>query len=74
DATGAPDAALPLLARAEHEARALGQRLDAAIAAYQRGVRVGGDEGARLVLLAQRDVAALGAHMRVLEEDRGRRR
>lgn len=73
DARGRPDAAVALLARAEAEARALGQHLSAAIAAHQRGVRLGGDEGRALREEAERLRRASGGHPRLLHEDPGLR-
>ncbi|MBX3269426.1 MAG: serine/threonine-protein kinase PknK [Sandaracinaceae bacterium] len=69
DARGHPEAAVALLARAEREARALGQHLSAAIAAHQRGLRLGGDEGRALCAEAERLRSSAGAHPRLLQED-----
>lgn len=66
-----PDEALALLEQAEHEASALGQRIDVAIAQHQRGLRLGGDEGASLRAGAREAVSNLGVDLRVLDEDVG---
>jgi serine/threonine protein kinase len=68
---GHPDAALTLLARADDEATRAGQPVDAAIARYQRGRRLGGEEGAALVAAARALLVESGASERLLEEDGG---
>jgi hypothetical protein len=45
----------------------LGHRVDAAIAQYARGVRIGGDAGAALVLAAKATLAEVGVSHRSLE-------
>jgi len=66
---GRPEDALALLARAERIAGGKGRRLDESIARYQRGLRVGGDEGAGLCRSARERVHDLGARACVLDED-----
>jgi serine/threonine protein kinase len=73
DAAGEEQRALALLERAEAEAQRFGQRFDLAISRYQRGRRLAGDEGAKLVGEARRTVVELGAGEAALEEDAGLR-
>lgn len=73
DEVGRPAHAIALLVRAEEEAARLSQSIDVAIARHQRGLRIGGEEGATLVRSARDAIAAAGTHERVLEEDAGRR-
>jgi hypothetical protein len=73
DATNAPTRALAHLERAEAEAAHVGQTIDVAIARYQRGIRLGGDEGRALVAGAREAIVAAGSREAVLEEDAGRR-
>ena len=73
DATGRPEQALTHLARAEREAELFGQRIDVAIARHQRGLRLGGDEGAALQQQARALLAELGAGEQLLAEDAGQR-
>lgn len=68
-----PERALEWLERAERAASAFGQDVDASIARYQRGLRLGGDEGARLREDALRVVDAAGAGRVLCEEDVGLR-
>jgi hypothetical protein len=69
DATGRPDLAIALLERAEREARRYERRVDAEIARYQRGLRIGGDEGAALCQMARDAMSANGAGLALLDED-----
>jgi eukaryotic-like serine/threonine-protein kinase len=69
DAKGRPEHALALLAQAEHEAQEAGRRIDVLVARYQRGMRLGGDEGRALVERAEAEVVALGSRPVVLRED-----
>jgi hypothetical protein len=69
DARGETARAVALFARAEGEAMAFGQRLDAGIARYQRGRRVGGDEGADLMQSARTLVTDAACGAGVLDED-----
>jgi hypothetical protein len=73
DARGRPSRALEALDRAEREALSFGQRIGAAIARHQRGLRKGGAEGAALTASARALALEAGASPRVLEEDAGRR-
>ena len=66
---GQADAALALLARADEEATRAGQPVEAGIARYQRGRRMGGDEGAALVTSARALLVEAGASERLLDED-----
>lgn len=70
DEVNGADPALTLgrLAEAEAIATAAGEPVEAATARYQRGVRIAGDEGARLVESARAEVEALGIAARILEE------
>jgi tetratricopeptide (TPR) repeat protein len=70
EARGRPERALALLAEAEKEAGSLGQVLDVALARHQRGKRLGGDEGRRLVEEGLAGIARCGAGAVHLEEDR----
>jgi hypothetical protein len=65
---GAPSLAIALLAEAEGKAFALDQRVDAGIARYQRGLRLGGSEGAQLARSAAELVTSVGASERLLYE------
>ncbi|MEZ4219955.1 MAG: protein kinase [Polyangiaceae bacterium] len=69
DAQGSPARALELLQQAEARAEAAGRRIDVATARFQRGLRLGGDEGRRLVDEARTTVTALGSCDQVLQED-----
>lgn len=69
DAEGRPDLALRHLDRAEAEATRYDRPLSAAIARYQIGLRVGGDEGERSCAQARAELAALDAHPLLLDED-----
>jgi len=73
DAAGDPATALSLLASAEESAARYGRRVDVAIARWQRGDRIGGDEGASLRRESEATVDALGASRVILREDAGRR-
>jgi len=69
DAAGQPHVALALLERAEHVATRYGRRLDAAIAKWQRGRRIGGDAGAASCREAEAIVTDAGATHALLAED-----
>ncbi|MBX3269783.1 MAG: protein kinase [Sandaracinaceae bacterium] len=69
DREGRPGHALGWLARAEREARAHDRPIAAATARYQRGLRLGGDEGAALRTAAVQAMEALGADPRLCAED-----
>jgi serine/threonine protein kinase len=73
DYMGKPDAAIALLVRAEQLATRVDQPIDIAVARYQRGIRLGGAEGAELVSNARAMMQAAGAHPLLLEEDVARR-
>lgn len=73
DTRGEPEQALEWLDRAEREACRYGRRIDAAIAKYQRGRRLGGDEGRELCAVARTMVVELGASPALLDEDAGSR-
>jgi hypothetical protein len=73
DARGESGRAIALLERAEREATAREQRVERAIAKYQRAKRIGGSEGARLAAAARDDLGKAGAKESVLEEDAGGR-
>ncbi len=60
--------ALSYLAEAETRALSHGQRIDAAIARYQRGARLSGDEGAALVRSARSLLVEAGGSERLLAE------
>lgn len=64
---------LSLLSRAEAEAIRWGHPISAAIARYQRGIRVGGDDGDELIRRAEAELITVGADRRILDEDFGRR-
>jgi hypothetical protein len=64
-----PERALELLREAEAMADLRDLRVSRGIARYQRGIRIGGDEGRELVALARADLASVGAHDHLLEED-----
>jgi hypothetical protein len=72
DAQGRPERAISELSRAEKEAERHGQRIDVAIARYQRGLRLSGDEGAALAAESRAVIEQLGLKTQCLEEDRGR--
>ena len=69
DELGRPEEAIRVLASAEIDALAFGQRVDAAVARYQRGLRLGGDEGRALCASARALAAETGARAVVLDED-----
>jgi serine/threonine protein kinase/tetratricopeptide (TPR) repeat protein len=69
DATGKPQHALRQLERAERIAESYGQLLDVAIARYQRGLRLGGDEGKALMGSAEQAVVRAGSRTLLLHED-----
>ena len=73
DAMGRPDEAVLLLERAEREADRYGRTIDSAIARYQRGRRLGGDEGRLLQDGAHLEIERVGAGPALLEEDAGLR-
>ncbi len=73
DACGRPAEALVHLQRAEEDAARYDRRVDVAIARWQRGRRLGGDEGRALCQEAVTQVEALGVSPRVLDEDAGLR-
>jgi hypothetical protein len=60
--------ALRLLEQAEKDATSLEQRVDAAVARYQRGLRIGGDAGDALVRSARQQVMAAGGGAHLLDE------
>jgi hypothetical protein len=65
---GNPEGAIDHLAKAEAEARSTQQGIDIAIAQYQRGRLLGGDQGASLTAQARRGLASLGVGERLLAE------
>ena len=69
DAAGQPERALRLLADAERQAREARRPLDAAVARYQRGRRLGGSEGTREMEAARTDVERAGSSVAFLDED-----
>jgi serine/threonine protein kinase len=69
DTLGRPARALALLGEAEEEAARWQQRVDVAIARFQRGLRLGGDEGKGLRSDAQRLISEVGASEILLHED-----
>jgi hypothetical protein len=68
-----PEKALGILLRAERLAERVNQRMDIAIARYQRGIRIGGSEGEGLIASARALMQEAGAHPLLLEEDVARR-
>jgi hypothetical protein len=66
---GRPERALSLLTEAESEAIRWGNRMDIAIARYQRGKRLAGDEGTRLVSEGRELMSRFGAGPQLLDED-----
>src|SRR5262249_2924309 len=73
DARGRREDALRFLERSEIEAAKHERKLDVATARYQRGLRIGGDEGRALIDGARASVRAAGIAERLLEEDAGLR-
>jgi hypothetical protein len=73
DMAGRPAHALALLREAEEEASRWNQRVDVAIARYQRALRIGGDHGRALQVDAWQLISAAGASEILLHEDPGRR-
>lgn len=73
DATGDPELALAYLQEAEDTAARYDQRLEVAVARYQRGLRLGGDEGRDLRTRAEATVSELGVAPILLQEDVGYR-
>ncbi len=73
DQAGQPGRALALLQRAEEQSRRHDLRISAAIARYQRGLRLGGDEGDTLCREAREEIESIGGSARLLDEDAGRR-
>jgi serine/threonine protein kinase/tetratricopeptide (TPR) repeat protein len=73
DASGKPEQALRQLGRAEQFAETYGQPIDVAIARYQRGLRLGGDEGKALMRSAEQAVVRAGSRTLMLHEDPSRR-
>jgi tetratricopeptide (TPR) repeat protein len=69
DHLGRPEEAIRLLASAEIDALAFGHRVDAAVARYQRGLRLGGEEGRALCDSARALATECGARAIVLSED-----
>jgi hypothetical protein len=69
DHEGEPQRALALLARAELRAAEVDQRVDVAVARYQRGIRMSGSAGQALVASAERLLAQTGAHPLLFDED-----
>jgi hypothetical protein len=70
---GRPQHALHRLERAERIAETYGQPIDVAIARYQRGLRLGGDEGKALMRSAEQAVVRAGSRTLLLHEDPSRR-
>jgi len=68
DSLGRPAHALALLHEAEQEALRWNQHVDVAIARFQRGVRVGGDEGHALRVDAERLISESGASELLLHD------
>jgi len=64
---GRPEEGLRKLEEAEREAMRLGHPVDAATARYARGLRLGGDAGAALLLSAKATLAEVGVSHRALE-------
>ncbi len=73
DERGEPERALWHLERAEERARAFGRSVDVSIAEWQRGVRLGGEEGDGFCRRATSHVESLGVSPLVLREDASRR-
>ena len=73
DAASRPELALRLLERAESVAQRFGRQVDAAIASYQLGLRLGGDQGRSLCDGARDLVCSMGVGQQLLEEDPGLR-
>ncbi len=73
DARGRPESALAWLGRAEAIATRHDRPIAAAIARFQRGIRLGGDEGASLRADAERRLAEAGLSSALLHEDVGSR-
>lgn len=73
DALGAPELALQYLEQAERQAVLHERRIDAPIARFQRGLRLGGMEGKDLCDGARRAILLAGASEALLFEDAGRR-
>jgi tetratricopeptide (TPR) repeat protein len=73
DAEGRPEDAVLYLARAEEEAARFDRKVDAAIARWQRGRRLGGDYGAELCASAEELVRSLEVSPLLLQEDAGLR-
>jgi eukaryotic-like serine/threonine-protein kinase len=71
DARGRPDAAARWLMEAEREAERFGRPVDVAIASYQLGRRLGGDEGRTRMQRARKCIRARGASESLLDEDPG---
>ncbi|MBX3276200.1 MAG: hypothetical protein KF729_38460, partial [Sandaracinaceae bacterium] len=69
DGRGRPAASLALLERAEALSLAHARPVAAAIARYQRGARLGGDEGAALCRDAEGVIAQAGLSPALLQED-----
>jgi hypothetical protein len=65
---GRAERALLTLERAEREALAREQLIDAAIARYQRGVRLGPDAGNGVMASARTLLAEVGASEQILEQ------
>ncbi len=64
---GAPEAAMARFEAAEREAVRLGQPMDAALARFARGKRLGGDTGAALIVSARALLAENGISDRLFE-------
>lgn len=73
DAQGNRALALTHLRTAEVVARLFGQRVDEAIASYQRGIREGGEKGQACAAHARKLIADAGSHEDLLSEDVGSR-
>lgn len=69
DAAGRPERALEHLATAEKLALRFDRRLDVAIARFQRGLRLGGSEGAALQASAREAIRQAGSRELLLHED-----
>jgi hypothetical protein len=73
DALGEPELAVRHLEVADRVATALGRRIDAPIARFQLGLRLGGTRGRELCDAAREAIAAAGGSPTLLFEDAARR-
>ncbi len=71
DAAGEPDLALARLQEAQDVAARYDQKLEVAVSRFQRGLRLGGDQGRDLQARARATARALDASERLLHEDFG---